>query len=181
MSFGTPLNFLPCASEGLCLSVVILRLTEGPQNPVYDDSEYRVRHLDREGGRQGRDDGSPSVQQFSPDRINRDDVWNLLERIDVYRDPEIEARGEEGRWGTRLAVTFTDGRTEEVEVRYPKGCSKFPLSDDDIIRKYDRLTSLVLDREAADNLKNLILDIENCKNVSDLSHLLSGEVRSPFR
>ena len=126
-------------------------------------------------------DGSPSVQQFSPDRINRDDVWNLLERIDVYRDPEIEACGEEGRWGTRLAVTFTDGRTEEVEVRYPKGGSKFPLSDDDIIRKYDRLTSLVLDRKAAESLKNLILDIENCKNVSDLSHLLSGEVRSPFR
>ena len=50
-------------------------------------------------------DGSPSVQQFSPDRINRDDVWNLLERIDVCRDPEIEARGEEGRWGTRLTVT----------------------------------------------------------------------------
>jgi aconitate decarboxylase len=125
-------------------------------------------------------DGLPSVQQFSPDRINRDDVWNLLERIAVYRDPEIEARGEEGRWGTRLTVTFTDGRTEGVEVRYPKGGSKFPLSNDDIVRKYDRLTSLVLDRNPAESLKNLILDIENCDNVSELSHLLSGEVRSPF-
>jgi 2-methylcitrate dehydratase PrpD len=98
----------------------------------------------------------------------------------VHRDPEIEARGEEGRWGTRLTVTFTDGRTEEVEVRYPKGGSKYPLSNDEIIRKYDRLTSLVMDREAAERLKNLILDIENCKNVFELSHLLSGEVRPPF-
>ena len=125
-------------------------------------------------------DGSPSVQQFSPDRINRDDVWNLLERIDVCRDPEIEARGEEGRWGTRLTVTFTDGTTEEVEVQYPKGGSQFPLSNDAIIRKYDRLTSLVLDRKVGENLKKVILDLENCYDVSEISHLLSGEVRSPF-
>jgi 2-methylcitrate dehydratase PrpD len=125
-------------------------------------------------------DGSPSVQQFSPDRINRDDVWNLLQHIDVYRDPEIEARGEEGRWGTRLTVTFTNGRTEEVEVQYPKGGSQFPLSNDDIIRKYDRLTSLVLDGKVAENLKKAILDVENCPDVSEIFHLLSGEVRSPF-
>ena len=124
-------------------------------------------------------DGSPSVQQFSPDRINRDDVWKLLERI-MCRDPEIEARGEEGRWGTRLTVTFTDGRTEEVEVQYPKGGSQFPLSNDAITRKYDRLTSLVLDRKVAENLKKVILDMENCHDVSAISHLLSGEVRSPF-
>lgn len=125
-------------------------------------------------------DGSPSVQQFSPERINRDDVWNLLERIEVYRDPEIETRGEEGRWGTRLTAIFTDGGTEEVEVRYPKGGSKFPLSDDEIIRKYDRLTSLVLDLKVAGRLKNLVLDLENCKDVGELSHLLSTEARSPF-
>jgi len=125
-------------------------------------------------------DGSPSVPQFSPERINRDDVWSLLERIEVYRDPEIETRGEEGRWGTRLTVTFTDGRTEEVEVRYPKGGARSPLSNEEILRKYDRLTSLVMDIKDAERLKALILDLENCNDVSELSHLLSKEVRSPF-
>jgi 2-methylcitrate dehydratase PrpD len=104
----------------------------------------------------------------------------LLERIEVYRDPEIETRGEEGRWGTRLTATFTDGRTEEVEVRYPKGGAKFPLSDDEIIGKYDRLMSLVIDLKDAERLKNLVLDLENCQYVGELSHLLSTEARSPF-
>ena len=125
-------------------------------------------------------DGSPSVRQFSPERINRDDVWNLLKRIEVYRDPEIETRGEEGRWGTRLTATFTDGRTEEISVSYPKGGARFPLSDTEIVRKFDRLTSLVMDPNDAERLKSLVLDLENCRDVSELCRLLSRDTRSPF-
>src|SRR5204863_7802662 len=50
-------------------------------------------------------DGTPTVPQFAPDRINSEDVWNLLARIHAYQDLDIDQRGEEGRWGTRLSVT----------------------------------------------------------------------------
>src|SRR5689334_14991023 len=105
-------------------------------------------------------DGPPSVPQFSPERINSDDVWKLLDRISVYNDKEIDGRGEEGRWGTRLAVTFTDGRTEEVEVKFPKGGEKFPLSNDEIVRKYERLAALVMKPAHAAALKDLVLRSE---------------------
>jgi len=126
-------------------------------------------------------DGSPSVPQFSPARINGEDVWRLIERIHPYQDREIDSRGEEGRWGTRLIATFTDGRTEEVEVRFPKGGEKFPLSNQEIVEKYDRLAALVMKPGHAEALKELVLDLERCKDVAALSRLLSTDVTSPFK
>lgn len=125
-------------------------------------------------------DGTPSVPQFVPERINRDDVWKLLERIRPYRDLEIDSRGEDGRWGTRLTVTFTDGRTEEIEVRYPKGGAKHPLTSEEIVEKYDRLAALVMEPAHAAALKNAVLEIERCEDVGELTRLLSIDVASPF-
>ena len=125
-------------------------------------------------------DGSPSVPQFSPERIDRSDVWKLIERIHPYLDSEIESRGEAGRWGSRVTVVFTDGRTEEVEVPYPKGGAKFPLSNDEIVRKYDRLTALVMEPRHAKQLKDAVLGLEDCKDIGELTELLSVDVRSPF-
>jgi 2-methylcitrate dehydratase PrpD len=125
-------------------------------------------------------DGSPSVQQFSPARINSDDVWKLIGRIHAYQDADIDSRGEDGRWGTRLLVTFTDGRTEEIETRFPKGGPKFPLSNEDIVAKYERLAALVMEPAQVRELKDTILNLEHCKDVGELTRLLSVDVRSPF-
>jgi aconitate decarboxylase len=125
-------------------------------------------------------DGSPSVPQFAPDRINSDDVWSLLERITAYNDKEIDSRGEDGRWGTRLVVTYVDGKTDEVEVEYPKGGAKYPLTNKEIVEKYDRLAALVTTKKHADDLKQIVLDLENCRDIAELSRLLSIDVASPF-
>jgi aconitate decarboxylase len=125
-------------------------------------------------------DGSPSVPQFSPQRIDSDDVWKLIERIHPYLDAEIESRGEGGRWGSRLTVKFANGRTEEADVAYPRGGARFPLSNEEIVQKFDRLTALVTDSGHANELKETVLGLDHCKNVSELSALLAVDVRPPF-
>jgi aconitate decarboxylase len=125
-------------------------------------------------------DGSPSVPQFSPQRIDRDDVWKLMERIEVYRDENIESRGEAGRWGTKLTATFLDGTSREIEVSNPKGGPQRPFSNDEIIEKYDKLTSMVMAPLGALRLKEEILTLERAKDIKTLSNLLAEEVVSPF-
>jgi aconitate decarboxylase len=102
------------------------------------------------------------------------------ERIEVYRNGDIESRGEAGRWGTKLTATFLDGTTREIEVRDPKGGAKRPLSNDEIIEKYDKLTSLVMASDDAERLKEEVLTLEHAKDISKLSNLLAWEVGSPF-
>jgi aconitate decarboxylase len=125
-------------------------------------------------------DGSPSVPQFSPERIDRDDVWNLMERIEVYRDEDIESRGEAGRWGTKLTATFLNGTSREIETSDPKGGAQRPLSNDEIVEKYDKLTSLVMAPGDAERLKDAILTLEHARDLRGFSHLLAQEVASPF-
>src|SRR5690606_21026432 len=49
-------------------------------------------------------DGAAFVEQFSPERLAADDVWDLVGRTTVVWDTEIDARGEEARWTSRLQV-----------------------------------------------------------------------------
>lgn len=126
-------------------------------------------------------DGTPSVPQFSSERINSDDVWSLLGRIHAYQDPDLDSRGEVARWGARLIVTFTDGRGEDIEVVQPKGGAKYPLSNQEIVQKYDHLSALVMKPTHATDLKDVILGLEHCKDVGVLSRLLSTEVFSAFK
>lgn len=126
-------------------------------------------------------DGTPSIPQFSPERINQDDVWELIERIHTYQDAEIDSRGEDGRWSTRLTATFSDGRVEEIEIRHPKGGPVHPLSNKEVIEKYEQITNLIMDASHAARLKDIILGLEHCNDVAELSHLLSIEVASPFQ
>src|SRR5262249_44715681 len=51
-------------------------------------------------------DGVPSIPQFSSERIDRDDVWELIPRITMYRDTQLDAQGEMARWGAHLTVLF---------------------------------------------------------------------------
>ena len=79
-----------------------------------------------------------------------------------------------------MVAKFVDGQTEEVEVRYPKGGAKYPLTNEEIVQKYDRLAALVMQPGHAAELKEVVLGLEGCKDVADLSRLLCKDVAAPF-
>ena len=125
-------------------------------------------------------DGAPSVPQFSEERINRDDVWQVLPSIAVHRDPEVESWGDDARWGARMEVTFTNGKKEEIAVRHAKGHYLRPHSNEEIGAKYDLMTSYVMDRSDAEQLKHVVLNLEQFSSIIDLAKSLSIDVASPL-
>ena len=50
-------------------------------------------------------DGYAFLPQFDPDRINRDDVWDLIERISLKWDPAIDEDGPAARFTGRARAT----------------------------------------------------------------------------
>ena len=59
-------------------------------------------------------DGAAMVRQFTPSRIDADDVWEMLARIEVKHDPAFDRPGvAHGR--CRLTVHYTDGGNVVVE------------------------------------------------------------------
>lgn len=125
-------------------------------------------------------DGDAFVPQFTPDRINQDDVWEVVRRVHLRWDEDLDLRGTQGRWTARVQITFTDGSVDDVEVEYPWGGSERPMTNDETLEKYWRMATLVMDEPRARRLQELVMGIEELDDVGELLDVLAAPVRSPF-
>jgi 2-methylcitrate dehydratase PrpD len=77
-------------------------------------------------------DGAVLIDQFAEDRINRDDVWNLISRTRTHHHKAYDALPAQDQLTTRVTVTLKDGSTREKTVAHPQApattCSPAPTS-----------------------------------------------------
>jgi aconitate decarboxylase len=123
-------------------------------------------------------DGVALVDQFSPKRINSDDVWELIPRITAHHNPEFDTRPM-GRGQTRVLAKFTDGSTLESYQLAARSVLS-PLSNDEIVTKYDNLTRSAIDRERQSRLKRVVLSLDSSPDLEELYDLLAPLVVSPI-
>jgi 2-methylcitrate dehydratase PrpD len=105
-------------------------------------------------------DHAALTDQYRPDRINRDDVWDLIARTQVTHDPAFDD-GAGSTYTTRVRLTTRDGSTREQIVSHPRGGLGNPLTDDEIIAKYQMLTEHIIDDDRRDAIQQAVLGIEH--------------------
>ena len=66
-------------------------------------------------------DGAVLIDQFAEDRINRDDVWNLIGRTRTRHHKAYDELPAQDQLTTRVTVTLKDGSTHEKTVAHPPG------------------------------------------------------------
>lgn len=127
-------------------------------------------------------DGEPSLEQFSPPRINSDEVWHLMERVETYVSPDLDELGEPGiRFASRVEVTTRSGATLEREIVYPVGDPRRrPFSNDEIVAKFRRITNYVMEEDRQQRVIEAVLGLPSAPNTSLLVEALSGHVRAPL-
>jgi aconitate decarboxylase len=124
-------------------------------------------------------DGAAMVQQFSPSRIDADDVWALIPRIEVRHDPAFDVGGMLKRGQTRLAVTFTDGERIVVERTTSRVIEK-PQSTGEVAQKYRTLTDGLMDSSRQRTIEEMTLAIEELDDMDELMALLAPPVGAAF-
>lgn len=124
-------------------------------------------------------DGAAMVKQFTPSRINRDDVWAMLARIDVRHEPAFDAGGQKGRGRTRLVIDFKDGQRIEVNRQASRSIES-PGSNDWVASKYRDLTAGLLDADRQSRIEQLVRKLEEQDDVSELFRLLASPVPAAF-
>jgi 2-methylcitrate dehydratase PrpD len=124
-------------------------------------------------------DGAALVAQFTPERIDRDDVWALLPKIDVRHEPAFDAGGPTARGQVRLAVTFNDGTRIEVERRASRAVET-PLTNDAVAAKYRALTEGLIDGPRQRAIEEFVRDLERQNDLRPLLALLAPTVAAPF-
>jgi 2-methylcitrate dehydratase PrpD len=100
--------------------------------------------------------GGVRLAAFAPEALVNPEIRALMPRVTVSEDPEIAALYPRRRQA-RLRVETNDGRvlTHYQETR--KGDSDDPLTDVELIEKFDELAATVLDQTARATLKALVL------------------------
>jgi aconitate decarboxylase len=123
-------------------------------------------------------DGAVLIDQFAEDRINRDDVWNLIGRTRTHHQKAYDALPPADRLTTRVAVTLKDGSTREKTVAHPPGTGDRPLIDADIVAKYRSLTRSLIDTDRQHAIEKAVLGLEALEDISTLTDLLTPAVRA---
>jgi aconitate decarboxylase len=125
-------------------------------------------------------DGAALVDQFSPQRIAADDVWNLIPRIKAHHEPEFDKSGPAGRGATRLVVRFTDGTLEERMIPVSRGILS-PLSASEVLKKFRALTKDIIAADRAARIEEAVLNLENLPDVREMIALLADSVEPIFK
>ena len=105
--------------------------------------------------------------QFEPEKIMDPRIREQLHKVEVIADPEIEKVFPALQ---RVGVTIdtTDGRQVGMELDYPKGDPRNPLTEAEIEGKFDALAEGVLSKEKARRLKDAVWRVEELDSVSEL-------------
>lgn len=124
-------------------------------------------------------DGAAMVQQFTPERINRDDVWALIPRITAHHDPEFDKSGSAART-TRMTVLLKDGTKLQHLVEVARTIGK-PLTNGEIVGKYHTLTDGIVAPQRQADIVDAVLKLETAEDTSHLTRLLAPAVGAAFK
>jgi aconitate decarboxylase len=127
-------------------------------------------------------DGEVFVSQFSPSRINDDDVWSMIERIDVIADPDVEAlaKGSGTPRAARVSINRRGGYPIEIEVLEARGTRRRALTNSGILDKYSALVDRLIGKEKADGLGAVVLGLRHSESAGDLLTALAEPVGAIF-
>ncbi len=108
--------------------------------------------------------------QFEPEKIMDPRIRQQLRKVEVVADPEIE-KVFPALQRVEVSIETTDGRRLEMELDYPKGDPRNPLTEDEIEGKFDALAQGVLSAEKAERLKDAVWRVDELDSVTDLLDL----------
>ena len=80
-------------------------------------------------------DGNVLPDSFNDEKLRDPRIWDLLGKIKVVADPEIDALFP-GVKRARVAITNKSGQTFKAEVDHAKGSPQNPMSDKEIVAKF---------------------------------------------
>jgi 2-methylcitrate dehydratase PrpD len=121
-------------------------------------------------------DGDVLPPQFSAARLDADDVWSLIGRVSVRLDEDIEAGPAEQRFSTDLTIRLRDGSELSKRIVQPHGAPSDPITNDEIVAKYRRLTAPVLRPARRDAIEAAVLRLDECADLGNLTDLLAPAV-----
>ncbi|WP_328610341.1 MmgE/PrpD family protein [Amycolatopsis sp. NBC_00345] len=121
-------------------------------------------------------DGQVLARQFTPARLDADDVWRLIDRTRVRHATEYDDGEPDRRFATDVRITMRDGTVLSRQVVTPHGSPLDPVTAEEIVAKYRQLTEPVLPAARRQAIEDAVLGLDEADDVTGLVDLLAPAV-----
>ncbi len=110
-------------------------------------------------------DGYIWVDSYTDEKINRQEVKDLIKKIDIAVGPGFDEYYPEGI-PNKIVVEVAEGAVYEDTVIYPKGHFKNPMSSEELYEKFERLT-----KDRLSNYKDIWDMVWRLESLSDIREI----------
>jgi 2-methylcitrate dehydratase PrpD len=121
-------------------------------------------------------DGNVLPEQFTPQRLDSDDIWRLIDRTDVHLDESLAHAPITERFRTDLHVTMDDGTVHRARVDQPHGAPTDPVTNHELATKFHALANRVTGAQRAQAIERAVLGLHDLDDVGELVDLLAAPV-----
>jgi 2-methylcitrate dehydratase PrpD len=118
-------------------------------------------------------DGDAFIEQFAQDRLADHNILDLVPRIDIVHDPELDLGGAAKRHAVNIEATLKNGEVLSVYVEQRRGSADHPLSSTDVEQKFKRLASTSLSVSDNEEVMNVVQRLEREPDLKRLMSLLT--------
>ena len=116
-------------------------------------------------------DGNVLPDSFSDEKLKDPRIWDLLGKIKVVADPEIDAMFP-GVKRARVSITTNSGETHTAQVDHAKGSPQNPMSDEEIVSKFRANAGHILSSEQQDQVIVLTWRFDELEDIGEYMSLL---------
>ncbi len=116
-------------------------------------------------------DGNVLPDSFSDEKLKDPRIWDLLGKIKVVADPEIDAMFP-GVKRARVSITSNAGETHTAQVDHAKGSPENPMTDEDIVSKFRANAEGVLNPAQQDKVIDLTWRFDELGEIGEYLKLL---------
>ena len=112
-------------------------------------------------------DGNVLPESFHDEKLHDPAVRELLPRIEVVADDEIDRLFPHTK-RARVTITTTQGQSFIAETDFAKGSPQDPMTDEDVIVKFNANVSRALSASKSETLVESIFNLDECEDVGAL-------------
>ncbi len=116
-------------------------------------------------------EGHVLPETFSESKLFDTEIRRLLPLIQVFADPEIDGLFPEVK-RARVRIQIQDGSSYETVTDIAKGDPRNPLSDEELIAKFQDNASGILDKDKQDQIIENTFELDRLKDITEYMQLL---------
>jgi 2-methylcitrate dehydratase PrpD len=117
--------------------------------------------------------GKASLDEYTQENTGSARIREMMKRINCVQDAGLD-RAFPRQWPASVRIVTEDGRSFSARIDYPRGDPENPLTWEELLGKFDDLTSAIYPVKKRQKVVSRVLALEQAKDMKAFCRLLAG-------